>query len=65
MNKKILIVGALRGELRIGDDPGLAIPATWAEGMIGVVPVFESFETAEKCYGDKYFILPMQIVENR
>jgi len=58
--KHYYIVGALKKEHPINfptsSEEGIPLPLSWADGMIGVLPVFDSYETAIEYAGGKYEI---------
>lgn len=64
--KEVYIVGALKVNHPIhgsvyGFELNFNLPLTWADGMIGVMPVFEDRESAEKYADDKLEITLFEI----
>ena len=57
-NQKFYAVGALHKSVMatiIGEE--LSIPLSWRDGMIGMMPVFDSREAAEAEAGEKYGVI--------
>lgn len=62
MNKRIYAVQVLQSkkDLSIGDQT-IPLEMSWADGMIGVMPVFDSLEAAEGYARDKYQIIELEV----
>jgi len=57
----ILMAMKRAGTVQVGEQL-VEVPMVWADGMIGVIPVFETQEAAEKYSdGGKYQIVPIQV----
>ena len=58
IEQKFYAVGALHKSVMatiIGEE--LSIPLSWRDGMIGMMPVFDSREAAEAEAGEKYGVI--------
>jgi len=62
--RTLYAVGALKTEIEIESSWGLkaqTLPLDWADGMVGVIPLFSNRKKAER-YADKRF--PIIVVES-
>lgn len=52
-------------EVEVNQAPKTALNMSWAKGMIGVMPVFDSLEAAVKYYGEgfKMFSFDVEVAE--